>query len=113
MHAAERRGEQRTSFLNVNKAQSILGWAPRTLAGRGAEGQSYEWFAHSVPAIPIDQHGDGMSAMLRLREPAPLGEGPDPQRRPRDAGVALGILAVPSLVSWEILPRSVWATISP
>ncbi len=44
MHAAERRGEQRTSFLNVNKAQSILGWAPRTSLGEGLR-QSYEWFA--------------------------------------------------------------------
>jgi UDP-glucose 4-epimerase len=43
-HAAERRGEQRTSFLEVEKAKSVLGWAPRIALGDGLR-QSYEWFA--------------------------------------------------------------------
>ncbi len=43
-HAAERRGEQRTSFLDVHKAASVLGWEPR-IALNGGLRQSYEWFA--------------------------------------------------------------------
>jgi UDP-glucose 4-epimerase len=44
LHAAERRGEQRTSFLNVTKAGSVLGWQPRVALTDGLR-RSYEWFA--------------------------------------------------------------------
>jgi UDP-glucose 4-epimerase len=43
-HAPERRGEQRTSFLDVRKAAAVLGWEPRITLSDGLR-QSYEWFA--------------------------------------------------------------------
>ena len=44
MHAAERRGEQRTSYLDVGKASSTLSWTPRITLAEGLR-LSYEWFA--------------------------------------------------------------------
>ena len=43
-HAAERPGEQRTSYLDVSKAAGELGWAPVVSLEDGLA-QSYAWFA--------------------------------------------------------------------
>ena len=43
-HAAERRGEQRTSYLDIAKTTSELGWRPDVSLEDGLA-RSYEWFA--------------------------------------------------------------------
>jgi UDP-glucose 4-epimerase len=44
VHAAERPGEQRTSYLDVTKARRLLDWQPRVSLEDGLT-QSFEWFA--------------------------------------------------------------------
>jgi UDP-glucose 4-epimerase len=55
-HAAERRGEQRTSFLDVEKAVSVLGWKPKMTLSEGLR-LSYEWFAarHAGNSTPTTE----------------------------------------------------------
>ncbi len=49
-HAAERPGEQRTSYLDVAKASQELGWRPAVTLEEGLS-RSFEWFkARRVPA---------------------------------------------------------------
>ena len=43
-HAPERPGEQRTSYLDVTKAQRLLGWAPSVSLEDGLA-RSFAWFA--------------------------------------------------------------------
>ena len=43
-HAPERRGEQRTSYLDVSKAKDELGWRPEVSLEDGLA-RSYAWFA--------------------------------------------------------------------
>ncbi|MEP6620101.1 MAG: NAD-dependent epimerase/dehydratase family protein [bacterium] len=44
IHAAERPGEQRTSYLDVKKAAAQLDWRPRVSLEEGLS-RSFEWFA--------------------------------------------------------------------
>ncbi|HEX9485190.1 MAG TPA: NAD-dependent epimerase/dehydratase family protein [Gemmatimonadaceae bacterium] len=50
VHAPERPGEQRTSYLDVRKAREQLGWQPQTSLRDGLAA-SYEWFAHQVNVV--------------------------------------------------------------
>ena len=49
-HAPERPGEQRTSYLDVRKAENHLDWRPTTSLEDGLA-RSFEWFAkrHAAP----------------------------------------------------------------
>ena len=42
--APHRPGEQQESFVNVDKAKAVLGWAPEVGLAEGLS-KSYEWFA--------------------------------------------------------------------
>lgn len=57
LHAAERPGEQRTSFLDVRKAAEHFDWRPRVSLEEGLS-QSYQWFAARHTAKAKITHGE-------------------------------------------------------
>lgn len=51
-HAPRRPGEQQESFVNVDKAGELLGWAPQVTLAEGLA-KSYEWFARQYKGVPV------------------------------------------------------------
>jgi len=50
--APHRPGEQQESFVNVDKAKAILGWAPEVSLREGLA-TTYEWFAKRSNGVPV------------------------------------------------------------
>jgi UDP-glucose 4-epimerase len=50
--APHRPGEQQESFVNVDKAKTVLGWRPEVELSEGLS-KSYEWFAGRVAGARV------------------------------------------------------------
>jgi UDP-glucose 4-epimerase len=51
-HAPRRLGEQQESFVNVDKAGGLLGWAPQVTLAEGLS-KTYDWFARQNKGVPV------------------------------------------------------------
>jgi UDP-glucose 4-epimerase len=51
-HAPRRPGEQQESFVNVDKAGELLGWAPQVTLAEGLA-KTYDWFAQQAKGVPV------------------------------------------------------------
>lgn len=51
-HAPRRPGEQQESFVNVDKAGALLGWAPQVTLAEGLA-KTYDWFARHYKGVRV------------------------------------------------------------
>lgn len=51
-YAPRRPGEQQESFVNVDKAAELLGWAPQVTLAEGLA-KTYDWFARQSKGVPV------------------------------------------------------------